>query len=143
MHEKTQLRAWALQADALATAHYNHRFRDKLIRALYLQITHYQQRNRPLWQVTLMSLCEPLLGNFPVPLEHTEVKAFLFLIRDTCFYLADKLDDRYYEWLEIIYDHDGKPQRNTSGSVDPFIGWADTHFSTDDDDNIDLDDIPL
>ena len=136
MHTKTQLRSWAIQADALATGHYTHRFRDKLIHALYLQITHYQHLNRPLWQDTLMSMCEPLIGSFPVSLDHNEVKAQLFLIRDTCLYLAKNLDDTWYEWLNDVYDHSGNVQRDHSTrpiEENPFSEWADSNLNDDGD----------
>ena len=107
MYEKNRLRAWALQADVIASQYSTHHYRQKLIRALLMQIEHYKHINRPFWHDTLLSMFDPLIGAFPVSLSHTEVKAQLSLIRDTCFYIADNFDDHYHSWFKVIYNHNG------------------------------------
>lgn len=132
MHLKTQLRIWALQADAIATQHNTHSFREKLVKALMLQIEHYQHTNQPLWQIALLDMFTPLVGEYPAPLDHTEAKALLYLIRDTCFFIADKHDEMWYDYLITVYDYRGEPQKPTR-TEDPFSDWVNDNITDDDD----------
>lgn len=140
MHEKARLRSWALQADVIASQHCSHHNRNRLLEGLEAQLYNHKLNTRSLWHETLLELVRHAKGDTSGNITHTEVKLILRLFRDTCFYLASNLGENWLSYAEEHYDHNGQIERKSS--TNPFIGWADTHFNTDDDDT-DLDDIPL
>ena len=143
MHEKTTLRAWALQADVIAQQHCSHQYREKLLTALITQLQNYMHQNQPLWLETLIDLLQQANGNTPNILTHTETKCLLYIFRDTCFYLALNLGKHWLTYVEEIYDHRGNPERIAPFVSDPFNDWISNLDNQEAPEDKDDDDIPL